>query len=174
MPTSPDPLNYFVGKAIMKWKGALDADFRDLGNCPSFEMTPQVQRLQHFSSREGVRRQDFNPVASQTMTVKFHLEEFTSENLALVLMGSMVAGPPDVIQIMDQSEVTGALRLVGTNDIGERKQIDLPNVNIAPSAAMAFIGDTYGFLEVTGEVYADPTTGSFGTVRNPITGEILL
>lgn len=172
MPTSPDPLNYFVGKGILKWKGTLDADFRDLGNVPLFEITPSVTRLPHYSSRRGIRFMDFNPVVSKMMTCKFHLEEWTTANLALALMGTLTPGSPDSLDILDLDEIAGALRLIGTNEIGEKKQVDLPFVNIAPSAAISIIGESYGILEVTGEVTGDPTTGSFGTIRAPITVEI--
>ncbi len=175
MPTSPNPLNYFVGKGVLKWKGALptiDTDYRDLGNAPLFEVTPVVTRLPHNSARKGVRFQDFNPVVSRMATLKFHLEEFTPENLTLALMGTLTAGSPNTVDIMNVSEVSGALRLVGTNDIGDKIQVDIPSVNIAPSAMVSFIGDTYGILEITGEIAGDPATGSFGTIRTPITTEI--
>ena len=172
MPTSPDPLNYFVGKGILKWKGDLDDAYRDLGNVPLFEITPQVTRLPHYSARRGIRFLDLNPVISKLMTCKFHLEEFTPDNLALALMGTLTPGTPDQVDILILDEVTGALRLIGTNEIGEKKQVDLPRVNIAPSAAVSFIGETYGILEVTGEVTGDPITGSFGTIKEPITVEI--
>ena len=169
---SPNPLNYFLGKGIVKWKGVSDPAFVDVGNVPMFEITPQVTRLPHYSSRRGIRFMDLNPVISKLMTVKFHLEEFTPYNLALALMGLWTPGSPDNVDILIEDEVTGMLRLIGTNEIGSMKQVDLPFVNIAPSAAVQFIGETYGILEVTGEVTGDPTTGSFGTIREAITGEI--
>ena len=172
MPASPDPLNYFLGKGALWWKGSLDSVYRHLGNVPMFEITPQVTRLPHYSAMRGIRFLDFNPVVSKLMTCKWHMEEFTPENLALALMGVFTPGSPDQVDIMIQDEVTGALRLVGTNEIGQKKQVDLPFVNIAPSAAVQFIGETYGILEVTGEVTGDPITGSFGMIREPITAEI--
>lgn len=172
MPASPSPLNYFVGKGVLKWKGVDDGDYRDLGNAPVFDVTPQITRLPHNSARRGVRFQDANPVISKMVTVKFHLEEFTPENLALALMGTLTAGSPNTIAIMDIDEVVGALRLVGTNELGDKVQVDIPNVNLAPSAAIPFIGDTYAALEITGEVLGDPSTGSFGTITTPITVEI--
>ena len=169
---SPNPLNYFLGKGIVSWKGTNDTDFRLLGNVPLFEITPQVTRLPHYSAMRGIRFLDFNPVISKLMTVKFHMEEFTPENLAIALMGTYTPGTPDNVDILIQDEVTGMLRLLGTNEIGQKKQVDLPFVNIAPSAAVQFIGEAYGILEVTGEVTGDPTTGSFGQIREPVTGEI--
>ena len=154
MPASPDPLNYFLGKGALWWKGSLDTVYlKPLGTGP-------------------YRFLDFNPVVSKLMTCKWHMEEFTPENLALALMGIFTPGSPDQVDILVQDEVTGALRLVGTNEIGQKKQVDLPFVNIAPSAAVQFIGETYGILEVTGEVTGDPITGSFGMIREPITAEI--
>lgn len=176
MATSPSVANYFIGKGIVKWKGPSDVDYRHLGNAPTFELTPNVTRLDHFSSMAGIRLKDLSVVIQKQMTVRFHLEEVTPENLALALMGTIVPGvdpAPSVIQLMDIDNLVGALRLVGTNDIGQMLQVDLPFVSIAPSAAIPFIGDNaWMFLEVTGEIYIDATTNSFGEISIPITGEI--
>lgn len=175
MATSPSILNYFVGKGVVKWKGSLDSVYRHLGNTPLAEITPQITRLPHYSAMRGIRSLDFNPVVSKMAALKLHLEEWTAENMALAMMGSMdalVSGSPDRIHGMNLDEVTGSIRIIGTNEIGEKKQVDIAYVNIAPSAAWSFIGENYGILEITGEVTSDPVTGDFFTVEAPITGEV--
>src|SRR3954468_6811676 len=104
MATSPSVANYFIGKGIVKWKGPSDVAYRHLGNAPTFELTPNVTRLDHFSSMAGIRLKDLLVVIQKQMTVRFHLEEVTPENLALALMGTIVPGvdpAPAVIQLMD-------------------------------------------------------------------------
>ena len=74
---------------------------------------------------------------------------------------------PAIINIGLQPEFRGALKFMGSNTIGPQLQVNLPIVEFAPSAAINFISDAYGLIELTGEVLADVTTGSFGTVTHP-------
>jgi len=183
MATSPSPLNYFLGKGIVKWQPTAGGGFRDLGNTPMFETTPVPTRLPHYNSRQGVQRLDENPVSRVTMTCKFHLEEITPENLALALLGSQQAGPPITVNVMDIGVVSGWLRMIGTNNVGDMKQVDLPSVTLAPSAGFQWISEAWGLLEITAEVLASAVTpgpggltmmtvGSFGVITNGITGEV--
>lgn len=74
---------------------------------------------------------------------------------------------PATINIGLQPEVRGALKFMGSNTIGPQLQVNLPIVEFAPSAAINFIADAYGLIELTGEVLADVVTGSFGTIVHP-------
>lgn len=169
---SPNVDNYIVGKGVVKWKPEGDTVYRDVGNVPSFEITITVTKLDHFSSRQGVKFKDKSVVLEKSATVKFVLEEFTGENLAMAFLGDLGAGPPITVDIFTLSEIKGALRLIGTNDIGVKAQYDLPFVTLTPSAAVQLISDTWGGMELTGEVTGDTLTGSFGQINLPITTEI--
>lgn len=70
------------------------------------------------------------------------------------------------LNIGTQPEKRGSLIFTGANDIGPQLTITLTSVQINPSAAINFIGDEYGLLEVSGEVLA-AEDGSFGTVEHP-------
>lgn len=73
----------------------------------------------------------------------------------------------EVINIGLAPEQRGSLVFTGSNTIGPNLIVTLPTVEFSPSAAIGFISDAYGLLELTGEVLADPATGSFGTVTHP-------
>jgi hypothetical protein len=45
---SPNTDNYHVGKGIVYIKLPSDADYVDVVNCPTFEMTPSLDKLDHF------------------------------------------------------------------------------------------------------------------------------
>jgi hypothetical protein len=169
---SPNVDNYYIGKGIVKWKADGDPDFRDVGNAPLFEVTISVTKLDHFSSRQGIRFKDRSIVTEVNATVKMTLEEITSDNLLLALLGDKNAGPPIVIDIGTNTELTGALRFIGTNDVGMRMQIDLPSVLITPDTAISPISDGWGSIGVAGDINADLVTGSFGTVTTNITDEV--
>lgn len=74
---------------------------------------------------------------------------------------------PGVLNIGAQPDYRGALKFVGSNTYGPNVTINLPTVQVAPSAAIGFIADTYGLMEMTADVLADPATGIFGTLDHP-------
>lgn len=154
---------------------SVSPDWRDLGNAPEFECTPAIERLDHFSSRHGIKFKDRSVVRQKMMTCRFILEEGTPENLALFFMGNLTAPTGGItystINLMDEDEIIGALRFIGTNDIGDKVQVNIPTVNLGPTGALQFITDEWGKMEVTGEITADQT-GLFGTIFHGITAEV--
>lgn len=239
---SPNTDNYYSGKGILKFKRDGATEYRDLGDCPSFELTPNVSRLEHYSSRAGIRIKDQSLISQRQLSVRVIMDEVTASNLAMALLATPVdavdlsatatlnsstavtsispttglvvgetyavasatgipagtsmvyngggAGTlsqaatatgsahaitvtsPISFDIMADEEVKGALRFVGTNVAGAPLQVDLPSVTFAGGTAMNLIQENYGNIEVTGEVAANPTTGSFGKVRWNITEEV--
>jgi hypothetical protein len=231
--TSPNVDNYFLGKGVVYWMGTDDTAYRDVGNCPTFEFTPAIDEIQHYSARGGVKTLDRTIVTQQTATLKLVLEEFTSANQALAFMsgapddavdltatadtstdktlasispttglvtgrrygvsgtgiadgttgvytgsgamaldiattatgsGVSVAIVADIaMTVFAESQITGAIKLIGTNDVGSRVTFEALNVILKPSAAVALIGEDLGQLELTADVYQD-NYGNFAQV----------
>jgi hypothetical protein len=155
--------NYTVGKGIVSFKASGSLTYADMGNCTEFEFTPGVEKLDHFSSRSGVREKDKSVVIQKSGTLRLVLDEWTVENLKLAVLGSSatVSGN-DVIQIFDQSSVSGAIKFTGTNDIGPRYEWIFSSVDFIPSSSISLISDEWGTIELSGECAA--VAGSFGTV----------
>ena len=172
--SSPNVDNYFVGKGIIKMMRDGDSDYRDVGNVPEFEYTPSLDRLDHFSSRQGVRTKDRSIVREKSATIRMVMEELTADNLAMLLMGTAVgAGPNNIeINIFSETEIRAALRFIGTNDVGAKVQLDFPIVSFTPSSSFSPISDEWGQIEMSGEVLADPDTGFFGQALWNITTEV--
>lgn len=63
--------------------------YRDLGNCPEFSVTGEIESLEHQSSRGGLRVTDKRVTLSQTLNISFTLDEINHENLALFYAGSV-------------------------------------------------------------------------------------
>lgn len=61
--------------------------FRDLGNAPEFNLSIEVETLEHQSSREGLKIVDKEVVISQDASVSFSLDEINDENVALFFAG---------------------------------------------------------------------------------------
>ena len=62
--------------------------FRDLGNSPEFNITMETEKLDHMSSREGLKITDKQVVISQKLSVSFQLDEINFENLGLFFSGT--------------------------------------------------------------------------------------
>lgn len=164
MATPPNVLNYYIGKGVVSFQKEGDVGFRDVGNVPEFEFTPAIEKLDHFSSREGVRKKDRTVVLEKSATIRMIMEEWVAENLAMFALGEVetnTAGDP-VIDIFSVSEIKGALFFQGTNDIGAQVDILLHNVSFQPSSSINPISDEWGQIEITGEVL-DEGNG-FGTM----------
>lgn len=65
------------------------AHFRHLGNCIAFAVSSELETLQHFSSRSGIKKVDREVVLSQKLNLSITLDEATNfENLSLWFSGS--------------------------------------------------------------------------------------
>lgn len=156
---------YFLGKGILSFKPEGGPDYIDLGNSPKFETEPTNETLEHFSSRAGVKKQDRKVILSQALALNLTLEEFNPFNLGLAF-GSDVSTVDGhrVVKIGSKAEVKGAIRLVGTNEVGSKFQHDYPEVTLRNDGAVAFIGEDWGQLNLVGDVLYQEDDGNFGTV----------
>lgn len=161
--TSPDIRNYYIGKGNVEFMIDGDTVWRHVGNVVSFEFTPTIDKLDHFSSMEGVKSKDRTVVLSKAGTIKMVMEEWTAENLAMALIGahSINSSGLDEIDIFSEEQVSGKLRFTGTNEVGPKWQLTFNKVDFLPSGAINPISDEWGQLEVTGDV--STVGGSFGT-----------
>jgi hypothetical protein len=65
------------------------------------------------------------------------------------------------VSIFTENTIRGALRFYATNEIGPKWDFDFPGVDILPSGTTDLIGDTFGEIEITGDVV--PVSGVYGT-----------
>lgn len=61
--------------------------YRDVGNVPEFNVSLEVETLEHQSSRQGLKVVDKEVVISQKANISFQFDEINFENLALFLSG---------------------------------------------------------------------------------------
>lgn len=153
--------NYTIGKGIVSIKKTGDSSFIDMGNCTEFEFTPEVEKLDHFSSREGIKTKDKTVIIQKSGTIRLVLDEWSPENLKLAVLGSAgtVSG---TINIFDADSVRCEIKVTGTNDVGPKYEWHFTAVDIIPSSSINLISDEWGTIELTGECSA--TDGSFGLI----------
>ena len=93
MPEAHDTDNYTLGKGICYFnKKEADGSYlgeRDLGNAPELTFSIDITKLDHFSSRGGIRAKDKTVVTEITPTLAFTLDEVNEENLALLTFGDI-------------------------------------------------------------------------------------
>lgn len=160
--TSPNVENYYVGKGIVYIKLPTDADYVDVGNVTALEFTPAIEKLDHFSSRSGIKQKDKSVVIQVSATLKVSMEEWTARNLALTLLGDVVeSGGIVSIEMLTNNAQEAQVKFVGTNSVGPQWTFEFPSVSFTPSGTLNPISDEWGVLEVTGEVEA--VDSAFGT-----------
>lgn len=152
--TSPNPDNYYVGGGIVSVKMDDDDDYVDVGNVTSFQLSPNITRLDHFSSRGGIREKDASVITEVSATLDIVMEEYTARNLSLVLMGVPVLGAGTVtMDILAMGQRQGAVKFVGHNQIGPQWTFTYPRVNFSPGKTFQAITDAkWGAIEIQAEV----------------------
>lgn len=163
---SPNVGNYYIGKGIVSIKLLGETKYTDCGNVPVFEFQAKVTQLDHYSSRTGVRVKDFTAVIEIAGSLQMQLEEVTARNMGFALLGLPTGGPsptPDSIDIFSSPVIYGAVKFVGTNDIGPVWTVNFPLVKLSPSKALGLIANTWGTIELEGDVLFDSVLQTFGT-----------
>jgi len=153
---APSTDNYVIGKGFLIFRPVGESDFFHLGNVPTFTFTPEVTKLDHFSSMAGTREKDATIVTEKKGTVEITMEEFTKRNLGILLMGSVDDSDPDnvIIDIFSTTALVGELRFYATNDVGPRWRFFLNKVQFTPSGAFNPISEEFANMVVTGDVFA--------------------
>jgi hypothetical protein len=163
---SPNIGNYYIGKGLVSVKLLGETDFTECGNCPTFEFMAKVTQLDHFSSMTGVKVKDFTAVTEISGTLTMVLEEYTARNVGFALLGIPSGGPSpasDTIDIFSDPVIYGAVKFVGANDIGPVWTVQFPLVKLSPNKALSLIGNTWGTIDLEGDVLFDQASGGFGT-----------
>ena len=90
---SPLTSQYYIGKGVVSIDIGSTGTFKAIGTVPTFEFTPDIQTLPHFSSRYGVRAKDLEVITEKNASLNIVMDEFTYQNLMLAFLGEAVAGP---------------------------------------------------------------------------------
>lgn len=155
MPLPHDVENYAIGKGILyvaEWSGGAPGAYRDIGNCPSFELEPTLERLPHYSSRTGFRTKDKNPVIQTEYTLTFDLDEIAAENLKIFILGD-IAG--NVLTAMTNVTREYALKFISDNPTGQNQTWEFWKCTLSPNGAMQLIGEDWMIMSFTAEGLAD-------------------
>lgn len=135
----PSAQDYLLGRGELYFATSLDVDgrpknFRSLGNAEAFTLTVASEKLEHFSTLEGLKVKDREVVLSQAMNLSFQLTEIDTDNLTAFLSGDSA----DVTQ-------TGATILFAA---------------AAGNIVVSGLGRWYDFYDVAAPAAYPPTSGN--------------
>lgn len=147
---------YAVGKGIVYFdrldNNGLPTGMVDLGNAPAFILTPTDEKLKHYTSREQIKKVDKVIVLSAGITVKFTLDEYDIDNLAMALKGDVVG---NILTLLTSNQVEGHLRFVGNNATGPNYTVNLWYVLLSCNSDVPFISDEWAMIDYEAEVQDD-------------------
>lgn len=132
---SPD--NYTLGKGIVYFNRKKNSVFMgelDLGNCPEFSFNISLEKLEHFSSRGGLRAKDKEVISQISPGVTFSLDELSPENVALLSLGEVVEITQTAATVTDE-QPGGAY--AGTRLALANRNIDTIGVSVLTSGDVA-------------------------------------
>jgi len=162
---APDTRNYLIGKGFCVFLPSGETTPFHMGNATSLELTPAVDKLEHFSSMEGTKTKDDTVVTLKKGTLKGTFEEMTAKNLALLMLGDVdedgYGGA--TIDLFSRTSFSGEFWFYASNDKGPRWKIHLPKVTWNPSGAFNPISDAYANIQLEGDW--ESSDGDFGTME---------
>lgn len=169
MATPPSTNNYTIGKGdlyIAEWSSSGPGAYSQMGNCPSIEMEPTIERLEHFSSRSGLRNRDKYPIVQTSYTLTFDCDEIAAANLAKFLLGSQSG--EDILGLQNANQEY-SLKFIAANPVGVKYQWLFHRCAVGPNGAMQLIGTEWQVMSFTAEGLADednqPTSPYFTVTR---------
>jgi hypothetical protein len=146
---------------------SLPVKYRHLGNAPEFNISIEVETLEHTSSLEGLASVDKEVILSQKLTLAVTLDELNDENLALLFSGEKATHTNvSVAGFTIRTLIANANLAVNTwydivNSAGERaydvRTADLALATSAGSPVSLVAGTDYTLDEVNGRVFIKDT-----------------
>lgn len=95
----------------------LPGAWRDFGNAPSLSLSLETEKLEHFSSRAGLKKVDKEVIISQKTNTSVTLDEINAENFAMFLSGDSVT------EAATENLATIATQTLTIQDVGGSEKV---------------------------------------------------
>lgn len=159
---SPNADNYTLGKGVVyfakgKTGGGNEGEL-DLGNSPNFGVSLDITRLEHFSSRSGLRTKDKDIISELSPGLTFTLDEINSDNIALLFLAES--------SVVNQVAADSINFQIGASDVQLNRWFDVGQRS-AGMFTIAFTGASGSFSE------GETITGGTSTATAVVVQEIL-
>jgi hypothetical protein len=142
---------YQIPRGRLYWdpRNALDqlTGEEEFGNCPSFNIAIETEKLEHFSSQTGLREKDDSRVVQVNRTATVTCDNVSFENLAKYLSGQVetVTQTADAVTAATLTVIPGRIYQLGrtdTNPAGDRN-ISSPVVTNSDATTTYVAGEDY-------------------------------
>jgi len=111
------PNDYIIGRGIIFFASVNAAgfplEFRDLGNAPEFSATLETEKLEHQSSRAGLKVTDKEVVVAISASISFTVDEINLDNLALWFSGDTTSFSQSATPVVGVENVVLSLAKAG-------------------------------------------------------------
>jgi hypothetical protein len=166
--SSPNVDNYFVGKGTCSIMLAGETTWRDVGNVPTWDLTPNLDVLDHFSSREGNKKKDRSIVRQTSVELKMVMEELTTKNMRMVLMGTPSSAAVSLSTTGDIASNTTLENLASIANLVIGRRYNISGAGIVAGTTFVFNGSS------DGNVLDTAATATTATLAVAITGAVSL
>jgi len=138
MAIAPNTDNYTLGKGVVFFDQLIAGVYqgeRDLGNAPAFTFNIALEKLEHFSSRGGLKAKDKEIISQITPGLAFTLDEVNKENMALLVLGDTTTETQTGATITDEQIVAH----LGRRMITSERAISLVTVGDDATPTIAYV-----------------------------------
>jgi len=148
--------NYTIGKGILSVGNvAASPSFFEMGNCPSVSLELTEERLEHFSSRGGLKNRDLYPLIQVKYSLTIDCDEITVDNLLKFVKGTQIG---DQILAFQDLAKEYSVKFEEDNPIGPSRTWIFHRGILSSNGALQAIGDdwkkiSFKFEGLTEETY---------------------
>lgn len=177
--------DYTLGKGKVLFKPSGEDGYIDLGNAPAFAVNLSIDKLEHFSSREGLSKKDLEVITKLGLGGTFTLDEPNSENLRMFVMSSGVAADAQAGGSTAASDITNIvldrwypMTLAGTGTaslpgggatVADSENVGTATVTITGTPASVTVDHSVKVMVqttgTTGNILLSLDGGDWGTAR---------
>lgn len=158
----PNTDDYNLGRGIIYFAPLDDngrpMGYRDLGNSPEFNLSIEVETLEHTSSRRGLRVVDKEVIISQGLSLNFQLDELNHQNLAAVFSGDTATHTNAAVAGFSSYEMIASVEQGRWYDIvdsnGNRAYgISAADLTVEVGGSAAVLDEDYEVDETMGRIF---------------------
>lgn len=166
MATSPNTENYTLGKGVVYFDRknlttGLYTGELDLGNAPAFSFNVSLEKLEHYSSRGGLKAKDKEIISQITPGVSFTLDEINKENLSLLTLATVNDVTQSQGTVLDEEVVA---HLGKRSELSKRSVGQVYNLPYDTGTGAFTVGETVSGATGEGVVVAVTGTTATGTL----------
>lgn len=146
--SSPNAGNYYSGTGITKIMLDGETVWRDIGNCPTFNVAASVERFEHKSNRVASRFVDFSHITSRSASITMGMEEHSADNMALASFGDVT----DPVSLITTATVTGTAvtTIASTAGLVVGETYAIAGTNFGADNYLTYNGGAAGTLKTAG------------------------